>query len=140
MKSAPGTTDFNGVKPVIEQLNSQNYLPKAANAGANTYPYFMQGRVDSSHLAMDSITGDVGGQPINKDVKVTLDLDTATFNVFNAANGGKYRILPAQAYNCTNANSIGIKAGTTGSEIYLTFKTSLIDFTQSYLLSIGIQE
>src|SRR5258708_975158 len=140
VKSAAGTTDFNGVKPVIEQLNSQNYLTTAANAGANTYPYFMQVRVDSSHLAMDSITVDVGGQPINKDVKVTLDLDTANFNVFNAANGGKYRILPAQAYNWTNGNSIVIKAGTTGSEIYLTFKTSLIDFTQSYILPIAIKD
>src|ERR1700761_2287763 len=92
LKNAPGTTDFNTVQPVIEQLNSQNYLTTAPNAGANTYPYFMQVRVDSSHLAMDSITVDVGGQTIGKDVKVTLGVDTANFNTFNSANGGKYSI------------------------------------------------
>jgi hypothetical protein len=140
LKNTPGTTDFNTVQPVIEQLNSQNYLTTAANAGANTYPYFMQVRVDSSHLAMDSITVDVGGQPLSKDVKVTLDVDPDDFNTFNAANNGKYSILPAQAYNWTNGNSIIIKAGATGSQIYLTFKTDQIDFTQSYILPIAIKD
>src|SRR5882757_4448164 len=140
LKSAPGTTDFNTVKPVIEQLNSQNYLTTAPNAGANTYPFFMQVRVDSTHLAMDSITVDVGGQPLGKDVKVTLGVDMVNFNTFNAANGGKYSILPPDAYTWTNGNSIVIKAGTTGSQIYLTFKTNLIDFTQSYILPIAITD
>src|SRR5258706_15551455 len=88
LKSAPGTTDFNTVKPVIEQLNSQNYLTTATNAGANTYPYFMQVRVDSSHLAMDSITVDIGGQPLNKDITVTLDVYPTNFSTFTAVNGG----------------------------------------------------
>ena len=139
LKNAAGTTDFNTVKPVIEQLNSQNYLTTAANAGANTYPYFMQVRVDSTHTAMDSITVDVGGPLINQDVTVTMGLDTADFNTFNAANGGKYSILPAGAYTWTNGNTVVIKAGTTGSQIYLTFKTNLIDFTKSYILPISIQ-
>jgi len=138
LKNADGTTDFSGVKPVIEQLNSQNYLTNSPNAGANTYPYFMQVRVDSTHLAMDSITVDIGGAVIGKDVKVTMGVDMANFNAFNAVNGGKYSILPAQAYSWTNGNSIVIRAGTTQSVIYLTFKTDQIDFTQPYILPIAI--
>jgi len=140
LKNADGTTDFSTVKPVIEQLNSQNYLTTASNAGANTYPYFMQVRVDSTHLAMDSITVDVGGQVIGKDVKVTMGVDAANFVLFNAANGGKYSILPPQAYSWTNGSSIVIKAGTTQSEIYLTFKTDQIDFTKQYILPIAITD
>jgi hypothetical protein len=140
LKNAKGTTDFNTVKPVIEQLNSQNYLITGAAAGANTYPFFMQVRVDSSHLAMDSITVDVGGQTINKDVKVTLDLDMANFTTFNAANGGKYSVLPAGTYSWTNGNSVVIKAGATQAVIYLTFKTDQIDFNQPYILPIAIKD
>jgi hypothetical protein len=140
LKSANGTTDFNTVQPVIEQLNSQNYLTSAPNAGANTYPFFMQVRVDSTHLAMDSITVDVGGQVIGKDVRVSMGLDTANFNTFNSANSGKYSILPAKAYSWTNGNSIVIKAGTTQSEIYLTFKTDEIDFSKQYILPISITD
>ena len=105
LKSANGTTDFNTVQPVIEQLNSQNYLTAAPNAGANTYPYFMQVRVDSSHLAMDSITVDVGGPTIGKDVTVTMGVDTVNFTVFNAANNGKYSILPASRYAAAESGS-----------------------------------
>jgi hypothetical protein len=140
LKNAPGTTDFNTVKPVIEQLNSQNYLTTAPNAGANTYPFFMQVRVDSTHLAMDSITVDVGGPTIGKDVTVTMGVDTVNFSVFNAANGGKYSILPAGSYSWAKGNTVVIKAGTTQSEIYLTFKTDQIDFTKQYILPIAITD
>jgi hypothetical protein len=140
LKEAPGTTDFNSVQPVIEQLNSQNYLTTAANVGANTYPYFMQVRVDSTYLATDSVTVDVGGPLIGKDVTVTMGIDTANFNAFNAANGGKYTILPAADYSWANGNTIVIKAGTQESQIYLTFKTNLIDFSRSYILPIAITD
>jgi Domain of unknown function (DUF1735)/Domain of unknown function (DUF4361) len=140
LKNAPGTVDFNTVKPVIEQLNSQNYLTTANNNGANTYPYFMQVRTDSTHLAMDSITVEIGGSPIGKDVSVTLGVDTADFNAFNALNSGKYAILPSSSYSWTNGNSVVIKAGQQATEIYLTFKTNLIDFSQSYILPIIITD
>jgi hypothetical protein len=140
LKSAPGTTDFNTVKPVIEQLNPQNYLTTATNAGPNTYPYFLQVRVDSTHTADDSILVDVGGPRITKDVTVTLGVDTANFNLFNAANGGKYSILPAADYTWTKGNTVVIKSGSPGSEIYLTFNTAAIDFSKSYILPIAITD
>jgi len=140
LKNAPGTTDFSTVQPVIEQLNPQNYLTTANNAGANTYPYFMQVRVDSTYTAMDSIYVEVGGPVIGKDITVTLDLDTADFNIFNALNADKYGILPPEAYTWTNGNSIVIKAGTHGAQLYLSFKTNLIDFSKSYILPIAIKD
>jgi hypothetical protein len=138
LKNAPGTTDFNTVQPVIEQLNSPNYLTTANNAGANTYPYFMQVRVDSTHMDMDSITVNIGGPLIGKDITVTLGVDTADFNTFNGVNSGKYSILPSSTYSWTNGNSVVIKAGQQSAQIYLTFKTNLIDFTQSYILPLII--
>jgi hypothetical protein len=123
---------------VIEQLNSQNYITTANNAGANTYPYFMQVRVDSTHIGMDSITVNIGGPLIGKDVTVTMGIDTADFNTFNTLNSNKYSILPASTYSWTNGNSVVIKANTQSSQIYLTFKTNLIDFTHSYILPIII--
>lgn len=138
LKNASGTTDFDTVQPVIEQLNSQNYLTTAANVGANTYPFFMQVRVDSTYSAQDSITVNVGGPLVGKDVTVALGLDTANFDKFNAANNGKYAILPTAAYTWTNGNSVVIKAGTQSAQIYLTFNTRLIDFTKNYILPLAI--
>jgi len=100
----------------------------------------MQVRVDSSHVAQDSITVDIGGPVTNKDVKVTLGVDTANFNKFNAANGGKYSILPSATYSWTNGNSGVIKAGAVQAVIYLTFKTDQIDLTKNYILPIAITD
>jgi hypothetical protein len=140
LKNASGTVNFDTVKPVIEQLNGQNYLTTAPNAGANTYPYFMQVRTDSTYTASDSITVDVGGPSIGKNVTVTLGVDTADFDRFNAANNGKYTILPAAAYTWTNGNTGVIRAGTQAVEIYLTFNTRLIDFTRNYILPIAVTD
>ena len=71
LKENPTTTDFNTVRPVIEQLNPNNYLDEAVNGSANHSAYFMQLRVDSTYAAADSVSVDVGGPLIGKDVTVT---------------------------------------------------------------------
>lgn len=140
LKDTASTVNFNTVKPVIEQLNSANYLNQNTAGLANLYSYFMQLRVDSTHTASDSITVDVGGPLIGSNVTVTLGVDTAAFNAFNAANGGGYVLLPASTYTWTSGNTTTIKAGTGTAACYLTFQTNLIDFTQPYVLPISITD
>jgi hypothetical protein len=140
LKDTASTVNFNTVKPVIEQLNSPNYLNQNAQGIANLYSYFLQLRVDSTHVAADSITVDVGGPLIGKDVTVTLGVDTAAFNAFNAANGGGYVLLPASAYTWANGNTTTIPAGKGTAACYMSFHTDQIDFTQPYILPIAITD
>lgn len=140
LKDTASTVNFNTVKPVIEQLNSANYLNQNAAGIANLYSYFLQLRTDSTHVAPDSITVDVGGPLIGKDVTVTLGVDTAAFNAFNTANGGGYVLLPSTAYTWANGNTVTIPAGKGTAACYLNFHTDQIDFTQPYVLPIAITD
>jgi hypothetical protein len=140
LKEQPTTTDFNTVRPVIEQLNSNNYLDEAVNGSANRYAYFMQLRVDSTYTASDSVSIDIAGPLIGKDVTVTLGIDTMAFNAFNAANGDVYVLLPSSAYAWTRGNTAVLNAGHGTTACYLTFRTDRIDFNQPYVLPITITD
>ncbi|TDW95722.1 DUF1735 domain-containing protein [Dinghuibacter silviterrae] len=140
LKDTSSTVNFGTVKPVIEQLNSANYLNQTTAGQANLYSYFMQLRVDSTYLASDSVVVDVGGPLIGKDVTVTLGVDTGAFDAFNNANGGGFALLPAGTYAWTNGNTATIKAGKGTAACYLTFHTDQIDFTQPYILPVSITD
>jgi Domain of unknown function (DUF1735)/Domain of unknown function (DUF4361) len=142
LKDSPVTTDFSVVQPVIEQLNSPNFSYSSANGGqlaANQNSYFMQVRVDSTGSAPDSVVVNIAGSTISKDVTVTIAIDTAAFNTFNAGNGGTYVMVPPAAYTIASLKGT-IKAGTQQVGIPITFNTRLMDFTQSYILPISITD
>jgi hypothetical protein len=142
LKENPATVDFTTVKPVIEQLNSANFSFGGANGGslvADQNSYFMQLRVDSTGTATDSVVLNIAGQLINKDVTVTIAVDSAAFNTFNTNNGGGFVLLPASAYTITN-NTATIKAGQRSANAFFQFNTGQIDFTQPYLLPISITD
>ncbi len=138
LKDSPQSTNFNTVKPVIEQLPAPNLLFAGATSGANTYCYYKEIRVDSTYTWTDSLPIDVGGPLISADVVVTLGIDTANFNAFNGNNGGGFTILPSADYSYVNGNTVTIKGGTGTAACYIKFNTKAIDWTKTYILPIAI--
>lgn len=142
LKDNPKTFTLNGVSTSFSQLNSINFLNLTANGGsylANLNSYFMTIRADSSGMATDSVQLQLGGPILNKDVTVTIAIDNAGFNAFNANNNNAYQVLPPQYYTIPN-NKVTFKAGTRNENIYIQFNTKQIDFTKKYILPITITD
>ena len=143
LKDNPNTFTLNGAATSFSVLNPINYLNTTANGGsylANLNSYWMTLRLDSSDVATDSVQLQLGGPILNKDVTVTIDVDNADFNAFNANNSNAYQLLPPQYYTIPN-KKVTFKAGTRNENIYIQFNnTNQIDFTKKYILPIIITD
>ncbi len=142
LKDDPRSFSLDGVTTSFSQLNSINYLNQTANGGsylANLNSYFMTLRVDSSGTATDSVQLELGGPFANKDVTVTIEIDNAGFNTFNAKNNNEYQILPPDYYTIAS-KKVTFKAGARHENIYIQFKTKQIDFANKYILPIIITD
>lgn len=96
-------------------------------------------RVDSSGNARDSVQLELGGPLETKDITVTIGIDNAGFNTFNAKNNNEYIILPPSLYTIPS-NKVTFKAGARNQNIYIQFNTKQIDFTKKYILPIIITD
>lgn len=124
--------DFTQNKPIIE-------LPigtSASNAGGNSIAAaFTVSTTPSDYLVWVNYAAPDAN---DKDVTVTLAVDTSAVTKFNSANGTKYTALPASAYTLAS-NKIVIPAGQRKIQFPVKINTANIaDPTKTYAFPLTI--
>lgn len=115
LKNGPYDYNFSGVGASVDlplaASNSNGVVPFTFAVGSNTFPVY-------ANLASPS--------PLSSATTVTLIVDTAYFNSFNAANGNAYVLLPDSTYTLGSLN-LSIPAGQRLDSCEVTFNINMLN-------------
>jgi hypothetical protein len=117
----------------FSQVGSSVDIPLAAYSG-NGIAAFSFGSTDSTFPVIVNMASP---SPSTTPTTITLSLDTAYLNSYNADNGTAYSVLPDSVYSTTGW-SLTIPAGKRLDTMMVTFFLSKLDASQSYVLPITI--
>jgi Domain of unknown function (DUF1735) len=131
VKNAGYTTDFGGLKPIVQIVGSGlgKFTDAAINFPATDARDTLQFTVNFASVDLPS-----------KDVTISLDYDDAALTTYNASSAIKYAKFPDSTYSYTT-KSVTIKAGSNYSAPvnFIVFPNK-IDPTQNYMFPISIKD
>jgi hypothetical protein len=130
MKNGKYDIDFSNVGASVDiplaAANANGIVPFTFSAGSNTFPMYV-------NMASPSV--------LSKATTVTVAIDTAFLNAYNASNGTSYTLLPDSDYSATSFN-LTIPAGQRLDSVEVTFNIGKIDTDPSisYVLPFTITQ
>lgn len=128
LKNSKYNIDFSTVAPSVDlplaAANGNGVVPFTFQAGSNTFPVY-------TDLASPAV--------LSTSTSVTLIVDSAYLNSYNAANGTSYTLLPDSDYSVTSL-SLTIPAGKRLDSALVTFNIGKVDTSSaiSYVLPFSI--
>lgn len=128
MKNGKYDVDFSTVGASVDiplaAANANGIVPFTFGVGSNTFPVYV-------NMASPAV--------LSKATTITLAIDTAFLNAYNASNGTSYTLLPDSDYSATSL-SLSIPAGQRLDSVEVTFNIGKIDTDPSisYVLPFTI--
>jgi len=133
LKDSKYYVDFTKTTPLVE-------LPGAANVSGTAGYFEVVGVTAADGPSPFNVPVNLAApNPLGNSIKVTFKEDQAAFDTYNAANGGVYTIMPADAFNSSGL-SVTIPAGQNLVNLVVEVTTTALDPTLSYVLPLTISD
>ncbi|HLX91760.1 MAG TPA: DUF1735 domain-containing protein [Puia sp.] len=125
--------------PYLDVANSAPIIEFGLSPANGDFGPFVYAGDTASSPAMDTAVALVIASPqvLNKDITVTVGLDTSQISAYNQANGTTYTLLPSDLYSLTNT-SVTIKAGYRVGRLSVSLNLPSFNATHTYALPLVI--
>lgn len=126
-------TDFSGLQPLVELKTPPPNRAGLLYFGSASLNF--SGDPDTTLFYVNLASVDA----LNKDLKVTVDIDNAAMTTYNATSSIQYKLFPDSTFSFTE-KQLTISAGQHVAPVHVVFYPSKIDPSESYMLPLSIKD